>query len=64
MIRIHTGGCPVCGSPIFVEFIKYHDGTLIFAEHWFQGRIVLGEIGSVIYSCECVVKAEPEVSDE
>lgn len=61
MIRIHTGGCPVCGSPIFVDFrIERHTHG---REHVFQCDTYYGEVKEVIYSCECVVKAEPETGD-
>ena len=60
MIRIHTGGCPVCGGPIFVDFKQVAVGIADSCWYIFYSKSYHGKIGSVIHSCECVVKAEPE----
>ncbi|MCK5602736.1 hypothetical protein KAR91_12725 [Candidatus Pacearchaeota archaeon] len=63
MIRIHTGGCPECGSPIFVEYDPDTLGDGTAPIYFFGGEEFHGEIGAVIHSCECVVKAEPETEE-
>ncbi len=74
MIRIHTGGCPKCGSPIFVDFDVPDQVTYagqfsgpdkeVTPHYVFQDSSFYGKIKEVIYSCECVVKAEPETEPE
>ena len=72
MIRIHTGGCPVCGSPIFVDFDVPEQVTYgpilgpdkeLTPHYVFQDSSFYGEIKEVIYSCECMVKTEPETEE-
>ncbi len=63
MIRIHTGGCPDCGSPIFVGFEEAPPTTVGMHFHIFHGHRYVGKIEQVMYTCECVVKADPETEE-
>ncbi len=69
MIRIHTGNCSICSSPIFVEFEEPPPAVVGMHIYFFHGKRYDGKLGQVIRSCECklwvseVPMDDPETDD-